>query len=96
MGGRLLKSTTFLKYFRCSTSKKSFDIHGGLWYHILTEKKGEEKMKEYKIYFTKYYSYYVEADSEEEAIEIAEGDFEADMRCPIADTTYDEVEVEEV
>ena len=52
-------------------------------------------MKEYKIYFTKYYTYYVEAETEDEAIEIAEGDFEADMRCPIADTTYDEVEVEE-
>ena len=53
-------------------------------------------MKEYKIYFTKYYTYYVEAETEDEAIEIAEEDFCADMRCPIADTTYDEVEVEEV
>lgn len=53
-------------------------------------------MKEYKIYFTKYYSYYVEADTEDEAIEIAEEDFCADMCRPFADPTYDEVEVEEV
>lgn len=53
-------------------------------------------MKEYKIYFTKYYTYYIEAETEDEAIEIAEGDFCADMRCPIADPTYDEVEVEEI
>jgi hypothetical protein len=50
-------------------------------------------MKEYKVYFTKYYAYYVEAETEDEAIEIAEDDFRADMRCPIADTTYDEVNV---
>lgn len=53
-------------------------------------------MKEYRIYFTKYYTYYVEAETEDEAIEIAEKDFRTDMCCPIADTTYDEVEVEEV
>lgn len=54
-------------------------------------------MKKYKIYFIKYYSYYVEAENEDEAIEIAEDDFRADMHCPIADTTYEyEVEVEEV
>lgn len=43
MGGRLLKSTTFSKEFRCFTSKDSFDICGDVWYYILTEKKGEEK-----------------------------------------------------
>ena len=52
-------------------------------------------MNEYQVTFTKYYTYYVEADSEGEAIEIAEEDFRADMRYPIADTTYDEVEIEE-
>ena len=50
-------------------------------------------MKEYKVYFTKYYTYYVKAETEDEAIEIAENDFRADMRCSIADTTYDEVDV---
>lgn len=54
-------------------------------------------MKEYKIYFIKYYSYCVEAENEDEAIEIAEDDFRADIHCPIADTTYEyEVEIEEV
>ena len=53
-------------------------------------------MKSYRIYFTKYYTYYVEADNEDEAIEIAEEKFETDMRCPIADITYDEVESEEL
>ena len=51
-------------------------------------------MKPYRVYFTKYYTYYVEAENEDEAIEIAENDFRADMRSPIADCTYDEVEVE--
>lgn len=49
-------------------------------------------MKNYRVDFTKYYSYYVEAENEDEAIEIAEEDFRAEMRIPIADTTYDEVE----
>lgn len=52
-------------------------------------------MKEYRVTFVKYYNYYVEADNEDIAIDIAEEDFRADMRCPIADTTYDEVEWEE-
>lgn len=50
-------------------------------------------MKEYKICFIKYYTYCVEAETEDEAIEIAENEFVTEMRCPIADTTYDEVEV---
>ena len=54
-------------------------------------------MKKYKVYFIKYYSYYAEAENEDEAIEIAENDFRAEMNCPIKDTTYEyEVEVEEV
>ena len=39
MGDRLLGSITFLRDFRCSTSKESFDIFGGMWYYILTERK---------------------------------------------------------
>lgn len=54
-------------------------------------------MKKYKVYFIKYYSYYAEAENEDEAIEIAENDFHAEMNCPNKDTTYEyEVEVEEV
>ena len=48
----------------------------------------------YQVCFTKYYFYDVEADNEEEAIDIAEREFNSDMKCPIADTTYDEVEVD--
>lgn len=48
-------------------------------------------MKPYRVYFTKYYDYYVEAENENEAIDIAEAEFRADMSSPIADTTYDEV-----
>lgn len=61
----------------------------------LQKRKGYKKTKKYKIYFIKYYSYYAEAENEDEAIEIAENDFRAEMNCPIEDTTY-EVEVEEV
>ncbi len=53
-------------------------------------------MNNYRIYFTKYYTYYVEAENEDEAIEIAEEDFRMDMRSPIADTTYDEVECDKL
>lgn len=52
-------------------------------------------MEEYEVTFIKYYTYHVEAENEDEAIDIAEEDFRADMRSPIADTTYDNVEVEE-
>lgn len=51
-------------------------------------------MNKYTVTFIKYYSYDIEADNEDEAIDIAEEDFRADMRCPIADCTYDEVEVD--
>lgn len=50
----------------------------------------------YNVCFTQWYWYTVEADSEEEAIDLAEPEFVSDMRCPIANTTYDEVEVYEV
>lgn len=53
-------------------------------------------MKEYKICFIKYHTYHVKAETEDEAIEIAEDIFCSDMCYPVADTTYDEVEVEEV
>lgn len=56
------------------------------------------------VTFTCYYNYEVEIDNdlydedpwaaEEQAIEDAREQYEALKRCPIADTTYDEVEVE--
>ena len=50
----------------------------------------------YRVSFVQWYDYYVEVDSEEEAVDIAEEDFVSDMRTPIANTTYDEVNVYEL
>lgn len=48
----------------------------------------------FDVFFYKYFNYYdIEAESEDEALEIAEKHFKEAQRCPIADTTYDEVEV---
>lgn len=56
---------------------------------------------EVTVYFTRYYTYHVEVDDELEdeeiddaAIEKAEELFERDCHYPVADTTYDEVEVD--
>lgn len=47
----------------------------------------------YSVCFTKHYIYEVEADTEDEAIDLAfENQFYEEMHCPIADYTYDEVE----
>ena len=47
----------------------------------------------YKVCFTKYYIYEVEADTEDEAIDLAfEDEFYNEMHYCIADCTYDEVE----
>lgn len=52
-------------------------------------------MSKYTVTFTKYYTYEVEADNEDEAIDLAlEENFYPEMRCPIADCFYDDVEVE--
>lgn len=52
-------------------------------------------MAKYNVCFTKYYSYTVEADSEDEAFDVAyEDDFYRDTHSPIADYSYDEVEIE--
>lgn len=50
----------------------------------------------YRVSFVQWYDYYVETNSEEEAVDIAEEDFVSDMRTPIANTTYDEVNVYEL
>lgn len=54
-------------------------------------------MKKFEVVFTKtkHFNYYVEAEDYNEAINIAEEVFKADMRSPIADTAYDEVDVYE-
>ena len=54
-------------------------------------------MAKYNVCFTKYYSYVVEADDEDEAFDLAyEGDFYLDTHSPIADYSYEDVEVNEV
>lgn len=52
-------------------------------------------MKQYTVTFTKYYEYSVDADNEYEAKKKAIRCFEEDMSRPFADTSYDDVEVEE-
>lgn len=53
-------------------------------------------MPRYEVIVTQYHSYEVEADDEYEAEKLGLEEFEADMRCPIADTHYDEIDVEEL
>ena len=53
-------------------------------------------MAKYRIDFAQWYSYDVEAESEDEAIELAEEEFATDMRSPIANVVPDETLVYEV
>lgn len=48
----------------------------------------------YKVSFVQYHVYEVEADDEDEAFHNAYDEFQSDMHCSIADTSYDYVEVE--
>lgn len=48
----------------------------------------------YKVTFVQYHVYEVDADDEDEAFHEAYDEFQSDMRCSIADTSYDYVEVE--
>ena len=58
-------------------------------------------MKKATVTFVKYYTYEIEISDEIyesgnnwDAIEIAEEKFKSDMRSPIADISYDDVEIE--
>lgn len=54
-------------------------------------------MSKYRVCFIKYYTYEIDADNEDEAIDIAfEEKFEPRMRCRIADCDYDEVECDKL
>lgn len=53
-------------------------------------------MPRFKVWFTQYYSYEVEAEDEDVAIDLALDDFHSEMRRPIARTHYDDCEVEEI
>ena len=50
----------------------------------------------YSVCFTQYFEYEVEAENEDEAFDEAFEEFESDMRCPIANTNYDDVEIREI
>lgn len=50
-------------------------------------------MKEYRVCFTQYHYYTVTAENEDEAIELAEEEFDTDMHRPIANSWWDGVEV---
>lgn len=48
----------------------------------------------FDVYITKFFNYYdIEAKDEDEALKIAEKRFIEEQCYPVADTTYDEVEV---
>jgi hypothetical protein len=51
-------------------------------------------MKNYTVTFIQYHTYGVEAENEHEAENEAYKEFESDMRCPVAYTFYDDVEIE--
>lgn len=53
-------------------------------------------MKKYNVTFTTYEEYEVEAENETEALRIAEDELRSDRCRPIADTHYDESDVEEI
>lgn len=53
-------------------------------------------IKKYSVTFTTYKEYEVEAENETEALRIAEEKLEFDRCIPIADTHYDESDVEEI
>ena len=53
-------------------------------------------MPKFKVWFTQYYSYEVEAEDEDVAIGLALDDFHSEMCRPIARTYYDDCEVEEI
>jgi hypothetical protein len=77
--------------------EKGIDISGKVWYTIDSERRARKNMNKYRVCFIKYYTYEIEADNEDEAIDIAEDErFYPEMRSPIADCTYDEVECDEL
>lgn len=48
----------------------------------------------YKVTFVQYHVYEVDADDEDDAFHEAYDEFQSDMRCSIADTSYDCVEID--
>lgn len=49
----------------------------------------------YTVRFAQWYNYEIEADSEDEAVELTQEEFWHDMRSPIANLIWDEMIVED-
>ena len=52
-------------------------------------------MPKFKVVFVQNHEYFVEAEDETEAEDIAYREFQSDMRRPVAQTWWDDIEVEE-
>lgn len=48
----------------------------------------------YKVVFEQYHTYEVDAKDEDEAFDVAYKEFISDMRCTVANTWYDSVDIE--
>lgn len=51
-------------------------------------------MSTYNVTYIQYYHYTVEADCEDEAESLAYDMFKSDMMYPVANTFYDDIEIE--
>lgn len=52
-------------------------------------------MRKYRVSFIQYHTYDVEAETESEAEDKAFKEFQSDMRCSVASTQFDDMEVED-
>ena len=50
-------------------------------------------MSKFEVSFIQYHTYFVEADTEEEAEDKAFKEFQSDMRCGVSSTFYDDTEI---
>ncbi len=50
-------------------------------------------MARWEITFTQYYTYSVEAETEDDAFKLAEKEFDGEMHYPVARTHYDDCEI---
>lgn len=50
----------------------------------------------YRVIFTQYWDYEVEAEDEYEAEQVAKKEFLSDMHYPVAHTNYDDIDIEEL
>lgn len=53
-------------------------------------------MQTYRATFAQHSTYTIEATDDNAALDIAEEKFKADMRCHVAVTSYDDIEIEEL